>query len=462
MTPSSRPRAATRNRHPSNRAAPPREQGGRRGVVGGRRRPSAASAAAPPWVADGVGRGRAPAGRQGAGPARSGGERVVPGQMLLATVVGVLCLIGLVMVLSASSVQALRESGSSWFYFRRQVLWVLGGSAALVVAARIDYHAIRRLGVPVLVLSLVLLGLVLVPGAGHTVSGSARWLGVGSWRMQPSELAKLGLLLFGADVLARRADRPGAARSGTRPVLIAFGLVALLVIRQPDLGTTLVSGGIVLCLLYVAGTPLRAMTGLLAAAAGAAFVLGMAEPYRRERLLSFLNPWADAGNTGYQVVQSLVGLGTGRITGVGVGASRAKWGFLPNAHTDFIFSIIGEELGMVGSLAVLGLFVAFAVLGTRAALRAPDRYGMLLAAGITAWVMGQAFINIGAVVGVLPVSGVPLPFVSFGGTSLVVIMGAVGVLLNVAGQGRTGERGGPRRRARAAGPSPGTRPSPAR
>ena len=371
----------------------------------------------------------------------AGSEPERSGQVMLAAVVALLCLIGLVMVLSASSVQALREDGSSWFYFRRQVMWVAAGSAALVVAARLDYRALRRVGLPLLAGALVLMVVVLVPGVGIRVAGSTRWIGVGGWRMQPSELAKLGLLLFAADLLARRGARPATAQAAMRTVLVAFCLVAVLIMLQPDLGTTLVAGCVVLCLLHVAGTPLRSVAGLLAGGVAAVLVLGMAEPYRRARLLSFLNPWADRSNTGYQVVQSLVGMGTGRLTGVGVGASRAKWGFLPNAHTDFIFSIIGEELGMVGSLIVLGLFAAFALLGVRAAMRAPDRYGMLLASGITAWVIAQAFINIGAVVGVLPVSGIPLPFVSFGGSSMVLLMGAVGVLLNIAGQGSPHARG---------------------
>ena len=371
----------------------------------------------------------------------SGREPERTGQMMLAGVVALLCLIGLVMVLSASSVQALREDGSSWFYFRRQVMWVAAGTAALVVAARLDYRVLRRVGLPLLAGALVLMVAVLIPGMGIRVAGSTRWIGVGGWRMQPSELAKLGLLLFAADLLARRGARPATAKAAMRTVLVAFFLVAVLIMLQPDLGTTLVAGCVVLCLLHVAGTPLRSVAGLVAGGAAAAFVLGMVEPYRRARMLSFLNPWADAGNTGYQVVQSLVGMGSGRLTGVGVGASRAKWGFLPNAHTDFIFSIIGEELGMVGSLIVLGLFAGFALLGVRAAMRAPDRYGMLLASGITAWVISQAFINIGAVVGVLPVSGIPLPFVSFGGTSMVLLMGAVGVLLNIAGQGSAHAKG---------------------
>lgn len=367
--------------------------------------------------------------------ARSGVELERSAQLMVGAIVALLCLVGLLMVLSASSVQALRDEGSSWFYFRRQVIWVVSGTVALVAAARINYRVLRRLGLPLLAVSFVMLVVVLVPGVGISVGGSTRWIGFAGQRMQPSELAKLGLLVFGADLLARRGDRAESARSAMITMVICFSVVAALVMAQPDLGTTLVAGCIVLCLLHVAGTPLRSVAALLATGAAFAFVLGMAEPYRRARLLSFLNPWADAHNTGYQVVQSLVGLGTGRFTGVGVGASRAKWGFLPNAHTDFIFSIIGEELGMVGSLVVLGLFAAFAIVGVRAAMRAPDRFGMLLATGITAWVISQAFINIGAVLGVLPVSGLPLPFVSFGGTSMVLLMASVGVLINIAGQG---------------------------
>ena len=354
---------------------------------------------------------------------------------MLAAVVGVLCLIGLVMVLSASSVLALREYGTSWLFFGRHVLWLLLGAAVLVFTARVDYHRWRRLSVPMLLGALVLLGLVLVPGVGITVGGSTRWLGTSSWRIQPSELAKLAVLVFVADHLAR-AGRGSVDRLAVRVVLGVFAVAGLLVMRQPDMGTTLVIGCIVLALLYVAGTPLRTMAALGIGAVGVAMVVGLAEPYRRARMVSFLNPWADAGNSGYQVVQSLVGLGSGQWSGVGVGASRAKWGFLPNAHTDFIFAIIGEELGLVGTLFVLALFIGFAVLGVRTALRAPDRFGMLLAAGITAWVIAQAFINIGAVIGVVPVTGVPLPFVSFGGSSLVILLAAVGMLLNVAAQER--------------------------
>jgi cell division protein FtsW len=268
-----------------------------------------------------------------------------------------------------------------------------------------------------------------------SVRGSSRWIGTGQFRVQPSEFAKLAILLFTADILARRGAK-GSARSALRPVVLVFCVAAFLVMGQPDMGTTLVLGCIVLSLLFVGGVELRTLGGLVGVAAGGALLLGLVEGYRRARLFSFLNPWKDAGNTGYQIVQSLVGLASGHWTGLGLGASRAKWGFLPNAYTDFIFAIIGEELGLIGTLLVIGLFVAFAILGVRTALKAPDRFGALLAAGITAWVVGQALINIGAVIGVLPVTGVPLPFVSFGGSSLVITMGAAGILLNIARQTR--------------------------
>ncbi|HEV7888489.1 MAG TPA: putative lipid II flippase FtsW [Acidimicrobiales bacterium] len=358
------------------------------------------------------------------------------GFVVLFAIVVVLDMIGLVMVLSASSVQALRNNGSAWQFFGKQLIWVVTGAAVMVAALRVDYRRWRVLAKPLLGGSIALLVVVLLPGVGITVSGSTRWLGAGGWRFQPSEFAKVGVLLYCADLLARRSGKMGDWRMGVLPVLAAFGSVAVLVMAQPDMGTTLAIGTITLTLLWVAGTRLSHMTTLLAGTAATAFVVALAEPYRRARMLSFLNPWKDAGNTGFQAVQGLVALGSGRWFGLGLGASRAKWGFLPNSHTDFIFAIIGEELGLVGALLVVGLFVAFAVLGVRASLRAPDRFGMLLAAGITSWIVGQAFINIGAVIGLLPITGVPLPFISFGGSALVITMGAVGILLNVARQAR--------------------------
>ena len=346
-------------------------------------------------------------------------------------IVGLMNLLGLVMVLSASSVQALRNHGSSWYFFNRQLAWVLLATVALVAASRLDYRRLRVLGAPVLGVSCALMLAVLIPGVGINVSGSSRWLGIGALRMQPSELAKLGLLLFAADLLARRADKIRDKRMTLYPVLGAFVLVATLLMAQPDLGTTLVTGSIVMGVLFLSGIPLPAIANLSLGAIVMTFLLAKVEPYRWQRMTSFLDPFADAGNTGYQAAQARVAMAAGGLLGVGLGASRAKWGFLPAAHTDFIFAIIGEELGVAGTLSVLFLFATFAALGIRTAIRAPDRFGALLAGGVTAWIIGQAVINIGAVVGLLPITGVPLPFVSAGGSSLVPLMAGVGILLNV-------------------------------
>src|SRR5437763_5036325 len=320
----------------------------------------------------------------------------------LAALVAVLDIVGLAMVLSASSVHDLRVFHSAWYSFAHQLLYVIAGTLALIVAAKVDYRRWRRWAKPMLGVCLVLMLAVLVPGVGVRVSGSARWLGAGPFQFQPSEITKLALVFFCADVLCRRVNRMNDGLYAMGPVLAAFGACAVLVMAQPDMGTTLVMATIVLGGLYVGGAPLLSMAGILGTGFAGGFLLGVAEPYRRARMLSFLHPLADKSNAGYQSVQGLVALGSGGLTGVGLGASRAKWGFLPNAHTDFIFAIIGDELGLLGTVLVVALFVAFAVLGGRAAVRAPDRFGALLASGITAWLTGQAVLNIGAVVGLLP------------------------------------------------------------
>ena len=354
----------------------------------------------------------------------------------LLTLVVALNVVGLVMVLSASSVQSLRETGSTWSTFLRQLTWLGLGTAALGLTATLDYRRWRRL-IPVLLLaSLAALVAVLVPGVGSRVNGARSWIAVGPLTFQPSEAVKLALLLFTADLLARRSHRMADGRATMRPILVVTGVVVVLMMLQPDLGSTIVLGSLVLAVLFVSGVPLLKLATVTAFGAAASLTLAMSRPYRRARLLSFLHPSADPGNTGYQGNQSLMGVASGRLTGVGLGESRAKYGFLPNAHTDFIFAIVSEELGLMGAVAVVLLFFAFGYLGVRAALAAPDRFGTLVAAGITAWVLTQAFVNIGGVVGVLPITGLTLPFVSFGGTSLLVTMAATGILLNIARQGR--------------------------
>jgi cell division protein FtsW len=350
--------------------------------------------------------------------------------------VGALCVIGLVMVLSASAYTSLRYYGSVWTIFERQVLWMGVGALALVGTVRIRYDRWRRFRLVVLFGTLGLLVVVLLPGIGVVAGGSSRWIGLGMLRIQPSELMKLALAIFAADLLTRRGDRLHRSVAVVVPLLSVLAFSAFLVLKQPDMGTALVLACITFALMYAGGVPLRPVLKAVGATAVLALIIGLAEPYRRARLLSFLNPFAHARGSGYQVVQSLVGLGSGHLYGLGLGGGREKWGLLPNAHTDFIFSVIGEEGGLVGAVVVLALFGALAWYGLRAASRAPDRFGALLAVAATWWITSQAVINIGAVIGVLPVTGIPLPFVSFGGSSLVITMAAAGILANVASRER--------------------------
>jgi len=357
--------------------------------------------------------------------------------------------IGLVMVLSASSVSAFAAYGSSFLFFKRQLLYAAMGSVALLGAAKLPYRAWKRAWAPMLAVSVILLALVLHPGAGTVVGGAARWIQVGPFSLQPSELAKFAVVAAAASILSANVDRLEVEPlRWMLPLFLIVGGVSLLVLLQPDLGTMTVIAATAFLLLFLAGVRLRllAITLFLSAGAGTALVLGWG--YRRARLLSFLHPWSDPQNTGYQIVQSLIALGSGHLVGVGLGASRQKWMYVPNAHTDFIFAILGEELGLLGELAVLALFGALLWAGIRIALRAPDTFGRLLAGGIRAWLGLQAVVNLGAVTGIMPITGVPLPFVSFGGSSLVVSMGAVGVLLSVGRAGLPGKKTPARARKR--------------
>ena len=339
---------------------------------------------------------------------------------------------GLVMVLSASSVSSYAQYGDSFRFFQRQAAYAGVGVGALFLTSRMRYRVWQRLALPFLAVTLLLLVFVLHPGAGVSAYGSSRWLELGPVTVQPSEIAKLALVVFAASVLARKwgkLDQPGHLAIPLLPIWI---IVAGLVMLQPDLGTTLIISGTLFLLAFTAGVRLRYLlaTGIVGSALGMALIFSA--DYRRVRFLAFLDPWADASNTGYQLVQSLIALGSGGWFGVGLGASRQKWLYVPNAHTDFIFSILGEELGLVGEIVVLAAFGLLAFAGVRVAARAPDVFGRLLAAGIVAWFGLQTLVNLGAVTGLLPITGVPLPFLSYGGSSLVVSLAAVGILWNIA------------------------------
>lgn len=365
--------------------------------------------------------------------------------MLLGSTV-MLVTVGLLMVLSASSVSAYEDYGSSFLFFNRQAVYAIVGLAGLAMAARMHYSAWRRLALPLLGICFILLVMVLHPAAGTVAGGSARWLVVGPVTIQPSEIAKLAVVAFAAAVITRKWKRLDEPKQIALPLLPVVGGICFLIVIQPDLGTTVIVAGSVFLLLFVAGVRLRylATGALISSLLGLVLVMG--EGYRRARLLSFLHPWGDPQNGGYQIIQSLIALGSGGFSGVGLGTSRQKWGYVPNAHTDFIFSILGEELGLIGALAVLLLFGVLLYSAVRIAARAPDLFGRLLAAGIASWLGLQTIVNLGAVTGLLPVTGVPLPLVAYGGSSLVVSLTAVGILVNISRESRRAPAGSRKRK----------------
>ncbi|MGO8860607.1 MAG: putative lipid II flippase FtsW [Acidimicrobiales bacterium] len=366
----------------------------------------------------------------------------IPTATILTVVVALLCVIGLVMVGSASSVVSISLYGSPWAILIRECMWMAVGVIAFVAALRFDHRKLRRLSPLLLLVTFGLLVVVLVPGLGVHVEGSSRWVGFGQFRLQPSELMKLSLTVFAADLVARRLDQRSTDRRIMGPLLLVTACAGLLIVAQPDLGTAMVLGCITLALLFVSGVRLGPVLKILAVLVAAAVVAAVATPDRRDRLLSFVDPSAHGSGSGYQVLQSLIGLGSGHLVGAGLGGGQEQWGFLPNAQTDFIFSVVGEELGFVGAALVLALLGAFIWFGLRAATRSPDRFSGLLAVGLVAWLASETVINIGAVVGVLPVTGIPLPFISYGGSSLVITMVAAGILINIARREGTDPSGG--------------------
>jgi cell division protein FtsW len=336
---------------------------------------------------------------------------------------------GMVMVYSATSASAAIGGGNPVYYLKRQGIYALLGLALLLAASRWSYRGLRHLA-PALVLgSLVLL--VAALAGGDSVNGARRWIQIGGATFQPSEVAKLSLGIWTALFLARRPV-PRTLRELTRPIGLLTAVFCALVLAEPDLGTVIALCVMVGAMLLVAGAPVR-MLGSASAIAGAIVLLAIwFEPYRRTRIFSFVNPWHDAQGAGFQTVQAMIGLGSGGFFGVGLGEGVQKVFYLPEAHTDMIFAIVGEELGLVGVTLVVAAYAAFAWAGLRIALRCRDPFGKALAAGLTALVCGQAALNLAAVVGIAPLTGIPLPLVSYGGTSLVVVLASVGILLNIA------------------------------
>ena len=350
-------------------------------------------------------------------------------QRLLVLVTLGLVAFGLVMVFSATSASAALGAGDPMTFLVKQGAYALVGLLLLVLASRFDYHRLRSLAPMLLVGSLALCIAVLV--VAPPINGARRWFLLGPISVQPSEIAKVAVCVWACALLARR-PAPRTMGELLKPLGLVVGLFSILVLLEPDLGTTIALCIMVGGILVVSEVPLR----LLALAGSVAFALGAAaiylEPYRRARLLSFIDPWQDPQGAGFQTVQAIIGMGSGGITGEGLGQGISKIFYLPEAHTDMIFAIVGEELGLIGSTAVIAAFAVFAWAGFRIALRCRDPFGKRLAAGITTLVCGQAAVNLCAVLGIAPLTGIPLPFVSYGGSSLIVLLACVGVLLNIA------------------------------
>ncbi len=350
--------------------------------------------------------------------------------VLLVLPVVLLLIIGLSAMLSASSVISIRTFGDPLVYWKRQLFWVGLGASAFVVTVKIPYRFWARWALGLYLATVLLLVLTVV--VGDRRGGATRWIEIGPLTIQAAELAKLATLALLAAALTKKEPWLRELPHFVFPVFAILGTVGLLLLAQPDFGTFVIIVAAAFVVMIASAAPLGYIAGLSALGGLVGTVLAFAMPYRRVRMTSFLDPMADPLGAGHQAVQSLVALGTGGIGGVGLGASRARWSFLPNAHTDFIFAIIGEETGLVGALLVVTLFLLFAVVGVRVAAKAPDRFGRLLATGIVAWISLQAIVNIGGVVAVLPITGVPLPFVSAGGSAMLVNLAALGILVNIA------------------------------
>jgi cell division protein FtsW len=344
----------------------------------------------------------------------------------------VLTCLGVVMVYSSSSIMAARRYADGFYFLKRQGLYAIAGFMVMAVAMRIDYHVLRRLAVPFFIACALLLAAVLIPGIGSHAGGASRWIRLGGISIQPSELAKLGLVMYMAHSLAKKRDRVKSFKFGFIPYMVVLALLLLLLLLQPDLGSALTMGVVAMAMLLVAGTRFTYIVSLLILALPFLYFAVMNVDYRRKRILAFLNPWDDPTNTGFQIIQSWIAFGSGGLFGNGLGEGKQKLFYLPEAHTDFIFSVVGEELGFAGVFVIAAMFLVLIMRGIRAAQGAPDDFGRYLACGVTLLLGLEAFVNIAVVMGMLPTKGMALPFLSYGGTSLLTTLLAIGILLNVS------------------------------
>lgn len=359
------------------------------------------------------------------------GKKKGPIDFPLFIIILILSSIGLIMVFSASMVEDVKKHNNIYFTLIKQSMWLAIGLAAMIGMIAVPYQRFRnrRFITFGMAITLVLLVVVLfMPSA----NGASRWIGVGGASLQPSEVAKIMLIIFLADTITRKGEKMKTFSKGVVPVLLVAGVLAALILKEPNMSTAMIIMAVAFCMLIVGGAKFGHLFTLVLLGIGGGGFLAMSADYRRDRVLGFLNPWKDALDTGYQAIQSLYALGAGGFFGTGLGQSRQKWYYIPEAHTDFIFSIIGEELGFIGVIFVIILFVLLVWRGMKIALNCDDRFGSLLAVGITSLIAVQSSINLLVVSSFMPVTGVTLPLISYGGSSFVFTMASLGVLLNIS------------------------------
>jgi len=348
-----------------------------------------------------------------------------------------LIFIGVLMVYSASAILAQERFQDSYYYLKKEIVFALIALGFLFTLMNVDYHIFWKWVYPLLFASLFLCILVAIPGIGVKAGGARRWIALGGFTFQPSEMAKFSLILFLAYSLAKKKEKMEKFTIGILPNVIVAGLIMGLILLQKDLGTTFTLGVVMMILLFVGGTRISYLAGAALLSIPALYFLIFSVDYRRQRILAFLDPWTHMSDTGFQIIQSYMGFNRGGIWGMGLGQGKQKLFYLPAAHTDFIFSVVGEEIGLFGVLFVIGIFLILIIRGIRASLRAPDLFGTYLALGIISLIAVQSLINFGVVMGLLPTKGLPLPFISHGGTSLIVMASCMGIVLNIASQGKT-------------------------
>ena len=350
----------------------------------------------------------------------------------IAAIVASLISIGIIMIYSSSGVYALQELGDASYFLNRHLLFLMIGLVATSLVVAIDYRDIQKWSKPIMLFAVFLLFLVLIPEIGKASYGARRWFRIGSISFQPSEFAKLAVIIYTADFLTRKKDRIQNFWLGFMPMMMVLGVVCILILKQPDLGNAVLIAAMVMIMMFIAGAKTQHIVGFGLLSLPALYWLVVRVPYRMKRIAAFWDPWQDPLGVGFQLSQSQIALGSGGLWGVGLGKSVQKLFYLPAAHTDFILSIIGEELGLLGTFSIIFLFAAFIWQGARIAKRTLEPFGYYVCIGIIAMLGLQALVNIGVSIGALPTKGLPLPFISYGGSALVFHMISIGLLLNIS------------------------------